>query len=63
MSSIDLRIQEINWGLHYIFPGLNLNTFEELNGRAHDIELRMTLKEYQQSLVYETHKDEDIEEI
>uniref|UniRef100_M1DES9 Uncharacterized protein n=1 Tax=Solanum tuberosum TaxID=4113 RepID=M1DES9_SOLTU len=62
-SSIDMCIQSMNWGLHYILHGLKPNTFEELENRAHDMELSMTLREDQQSHVCGPHEDEDIEEL
>ena len=43
--------------------GLKSNTFEELATCEHDMELSMTLREDQQSQVYEPHEDEDIEEL
>ena len=43
--------------------GLNLNTFKELETRAHDMKLNMTLREDQRFIVYEPHEDEDIEEL
>ncbi|KAG5569889.1 hypothetical protein H5410_059655 [Solanum commersonii] len=62
-SSIEMYIQGINWGLHYILQGLNPNTFEELATRTHNMELNMTLREDQQSSVYGPHEDEDIEKL
>ena len=53
----------MNFGLHYIFQGLNTNTFEELATHAHDMELSMYLRKDQQSPVYGHHEDEDIEEL
>ncbi|KAH0658238.1 hypothetical protein KY289_026986 [Solanum tuberosum] len=46
-SSIEMCIQGINWGLHYILQELKPNTFEELATRAHDMELSLTLREDQ----------------
>ena len=43
ISSIEMCIQGMDCGLHYIFQGLKPNTFEELETRAHDMELSMTL--------------------
>ena len=53
----------MNWGLHYIFQGLKTNTFEELATHAHNMELSMSLREDQHSLVYGAHEDKDIKEI
>ena len=53
----------MNFGLHYIFQGLNTNTFEELATHAHDMELSMYLRKDQQPPIYGTHEDEDIEEL
>ena len=63
ISSIEMHIQGMNWGLHYILQGLNPNTFEELATRAHDIGLSMTLREDQQSPLYGPYKDKDLEEL
>ena len=52
---------ELGSSLH--FARINSNTFEELATRAHDMELSVTLREDQQSLVYGPHEDEDIEEL
>ena len=61
--SIEMCIQGMNWDLHYILQGLKPNKFQELATRAHDMELSVTLREDQQSLVYGPHEDEDIEEL
>ena len=53
----------MNWGLHYIFQGLNTNTIKELATRAHDKELSMYLIKDQQSPVFGPHEDDDIEEL
>ena len=42
ISSIEMFIQGMNWGLHYILQGLKPNTFEELETRAHYMKLSMT---------------------
>ena len=63
ISSIEMCIQGMDRGLHDILQGLKPNTFEELETRAHDMELSMTLRKYQQSLVYGSHEDKDIEEL
>ena len=42
ISSIEMCIQGMIWGFHYILQGLKHNTFVELTTRAHDIELSMT---------------------
>uniref|UniRef100_M1DYL0 Uncharacterized protein n=1 Tax=Solanum tuberosum TaxID=4113 RepID=M1DYL0_SOLTU len=62
-SSIEMSIQGMNWGLRYILQCLKPNTFEELETRADDMELSMTLREDQRSPVYEPREDEDIEEL
>ena len=62
ISSIEMCIQGMNWGLHCILQGLKPNTFEEWATRAHDMELSMYLRKDQQSPVYGHHEDEDIEE-
>ena len=50
ISSIEMCIQGMNWGLHYIFHGLKINTFEELATRAHDMELSMYFRKDQHLL-------------
>ncbi|KAH0706560.1 hypothetical protein KY285_011082 [Solanum tuberosum] len=57
--SIEMCIQGMNWGVHYILQGLKPNTFEELATRAHDMKLSMTLREDQHFPIYEPHDDED----
>ena len=42
ISSIEMCIQGMNWGLHCILQGLKPNTFEELETRAHYMKLSMT---------------------
>ena len=56
------RLSEI-FSSEMCIKGMNLNTFEELATRAHDMELIMTLIEDQQSPVYGPHEDEDIEKL
>ena len=51
ISRIEMCIQGMNWGLHYILQGLKPNTFEELETRAHDMKLSMTLREDKKFLV------------
>ena len=50
LSSIEMFIQGMNWGLHYILQGQKPNTFEVLETRAHEMELSMTLREDQHLL-------------
>ncbi|KAM1056648.1 hypothetical protein ACFX13_030790 [Malus domestica] len=42
ISSIEMCIQGMQWGLQYILQGIRPRTFEELATRAHDMELSIT---------------------
>lgn len=41
-STIDVCIQGMHWGLHYILKGIKTHTFKELATRVHDMELSIT---------------------
>lgn len=56
-------IQCMNQGIHYILQELKPNTFEGLATRAHDMKLRITLREDKRSCVYGPRKDEDVKEL
>lgn len=48
-SVIDMCIQEMHWGLHYILKGIKPHTFKELATRAHDMELSIVAHGYPRS--------------
>lgn len=42
ISSIEICVQGLHWGLHYLIYGTKLHTFEELAICAYDVELSIT---------------------
>ncbi|KAL0313706.1 UNVERIFIED_CONTAM: hypothetical protein Scaly_2908700 [Sesamum calycinum] len=61
-SAIEMYIQMMHWGLHYILQGILSKFFEELATRAHDIELSMTTSGVEGQSIQELPRTEEKQE-
>ncbi|XP_070057590.1 uncharacterized protein [Nicotiana tomentosiformis] len=60
---IEMCIQGMHWGLHYIFQGIKPSTFEELVTRVRDMDLSMASTGNERMPIYEPRKGNDKQEV